>query len=85
MKFAPPRWSKDLDGTVDPTVLAILRARHPMHYFCVELDCVVEERPDGTIWRVELGPRRRVRYLDDRPIRNVGSAGACLIERNRFR
>lgn len=58
---------------------------YTMHYFCVELDCVVEERPDGTIWRVELGPRRRVRYLDDRPIRNVGSAGACLIERNRFR
>ena len=56
-----------LDGTVDPAVLAHLAAGHPIYYFDDELDSIVEERPDGTIWRVELGPGRSVRYIDDGP------------------
>jgi hypothetical protein len=59
-----------LDGTVDPAVLALLRAGIPIYYFDSELDTIVEERPDGTVWRVELGPGRLVRYLDDQPIRH---------------
>lgn len=56
-----------LDGTVDPAVLAHLAAGHPIYYFDKALDSVVEERQDGTIWRVELGPGRHVMYLDDEP------------------
>lgn len=60
-----------LDGTVDPAVLALLCAGIPI-YYCDESGCIVEERPDGTTRRVELGPGRIVRYLDDEPIfRNV--------------
>lgn len=58
-----------LDGTVDPAVLALLSAGIPIFYYCDEAGCIVEERPDGTIWRVELGPGRHVRYIDDQPIR----------------
>tara|TARA_R110002012_G_scaffold8612_4_gene39706 strand:+ start:2583 stop:2816 length:234 start_codon:yes stop_codon:yes gene_type:complete len=56
-----------LDGTVDPAVLAHLAAGHPIYYFDDELDSIVEERPDGTMWRFELGPGRSVRYIDDGP------------------
>lgn len=61
-------FSDVLDGTVDPAVLALLRAGIPIFYYCDEAGCIVEERPDGTVWRVELGPGRSVRYLDDFPI-----------------
>lgn len=61
-----------LDVTVDPAVLAILRAGFPICYFCDDAGCHVYGRPDGTIWRVELAPGRMVRYVDDEPIfRNV--------------
>lgn len=63
-----------LDGTVDPAVLALLRAGIPIYYFDSEMDSVVEERPDGTVWRVELGPGRSVRYLDDQPLFINGDA-----------
>lgn len=56
-----------LDGTVDPEVLELLRAGIPIYYWDDALGSVVEERPDGTVWRVELGPGRSVRYLDARP------------------
>lgn len=61
-----------LDGTVDPAVEAILRAGIPIYYFDSALDSVVEERPDGTVWRVELGPGRKVSYLDDEPAFSAG-------------
>lgn len=53
-----------LDGTVDPAVLAHLSAGNPIYYFDDDLDSVVEERPDGTIWRVILGPGGAVSYPD---------------------
>ncbi|WP_071469115.1 hypothetical protein [Roseinatronobacter thiooxidans] len=59
-----------LDGTVDPAVLELLRAGIPIYYFDKVLDSIVEERPDGTVWRVELGPGARVSYMDDHPIRH---------------
>lgn len=53
-----------LDGTVDPAVLAHLRAGHPIYYFDKALDSVVEERPDGTILRVTLKPGGLIEYKD---------------------
>jgi hypothetical protein len=61
-----------LDGTVDPAVLALLRAGIPIYYYCYEAGCTVEERPDGTVWRVNLGPDRQVSYLNNKALfRNV--------------
>lgn len=61
-----------LDMTVDPTVTAILRAGFPIYYYCNKAACTVEERPDGTVWRVNLGPDRQVSYLDNKaPFRSV--------------
>ncbi len=61
-----------LDGTVDPAVEALLRAGIPIYYFDSALDSIVEERPDGTVWRVELGPGGAVSYLDDEPAFSAG-------------
>lgn len=60
-------FSDVLDGTVDPAVLAHLEEGHPIYYFDDALDSIVEERPDGTIWRVELGLGGHIRYIDDGP------------------
>lgn len=58
-----------LDGeTVMPGVIDQLAAGHPIYYRCDDAGCYVEERPDGSIWRVEFGPGGSLRYLDDRPI-----------------
>lgn len=65
----PHSFADVLDGTVDPAVLAHLEAGHPIYYFDKLLDSVVEERPDGTIWRVILGPGRSVSYPDQEPAR----------------
>jgi hypothetical protein len=61
-----------LDGTVDPAVLAHLEAGHPIYYFCSEIDSVVEERPDGTIWRVRLKAGGVIEYLDEKPVDQGG-------------
>jgi hypothetical protein len=61
-----------LDGTVDPAVLAHLEAGHPIYYFCSEIGSVVEERPDGTIWRVRLKAGGVIEYLDERPVDQGG-------------
>lgn len=65
----PHSFADVLDGTVDPAVLAHLAAGHPIYYFDDDLDSIVEERPDGTIWRVILGPCRAVSYPDQEPAR----------------
>lgn len=57
-----------LNGEVMPGVLAQLAAGHPIYYFCDDAGCHVEERPDGTVWRIELGRSGTVRYLDGGPI-----------------
>lgn len=66
----PHSFADVLDGTVDPAVLAHLAAGHPIYYFDSVLDSVVEERPDGTIWRVTLGPGGVVEYPDQGPARS---------------
>lgn len=64
-----------LDGeTVMPGVLAQLAAGYPIYYFRDDAGCHVEERPDGTIWRVEFGPGGSLRYLDYRPLFRNGDA-----------
>jgi hypothetical protein len=67
----PHSFADVLDGTVDPAVLAQLEAGHPIYYVDDELDSIVEERPDGTIWRVILGPGGAIAYLDQEPARSV--------------
>jgi hypothetical protein len=66
----PHSLSDVLDGTVDPAVLAHLAAGHPIYYFDSVLDSVVEERPDGTIWRVILRPGGAIEYPDQGPARS---------------
>lgn len=51
-------------------MLSLLRAGIPIYYFDSELDTIVEERPVGTVWRVELGHGRSVTYLDDGPVKD---------------
>lgn len=61
-----------LDGTVDPAVLEHLEAGHPIYYVCSEIDSVVEERPDGAIWRVSLKAGGAIEHLDERPVDQGG-------------
>lgn len=61
-----------LDGTVDRAVLAHLEAGRPIYYFCDERDSIVEERPDGTIWRVRLKAGGAIEHLDERPVDQGG-------------
>lgn len=78
MRSARYSLSDILDGeTVMPGVLAQLAAGHSIYYFCDDAGCHVEERPDGTIWRVELGPDRSIRYLDDHPRFRGGPCKPC--------
>lgn len=56
-----------LDGEVMPGVRAQLAAGHPIYYYFHDLDVEVEERPDGSVWRVSLRGGR-VTYLDAEPV-----------------